>query len=483
MMQADFTSLINLIQTTVDPNSWEENGGTGTISTFPNGVLIDVAGQLRFPTGQSSAAKSRLGLTAGRPDRVDTSSQRYVSLPKLEAALQQLAVQGQPIPESLYYLGGLYEVRSVAVDPVGGDLVLIGPAGPWDVNAQGVAVNRATGRPVLHLDDLVACLRNVYLGRGVLGCSIDPRPGQFQQVAELAGKWNLTVPHVREKFLTAVGPQDTVVFGVPKTSHAAQVLLTADYHIKLLAMGSVKAGPRLPSYLDRCQADDPASEVIRWWFTVAEPVIHRDPQRSLYHLHGPYMELKTEAQLLAGRGAAGPPPPRSLAAEAFVGDFNRQLPELRRWFPVYGQLENLFHLAVVAQLIRGQELATQAGWEPTFLLGRNDDPRGYALRRYPEIREVQWVINHRTLQVRDPLPVDRSPVGRLKRQTIVAISGGVEIQWSADRLQSALQTPAPDGPDREVVRGWERSRALFQPRSVGPREGAATLPAAQWYVD
>lgn len=477
-VQADFDSLINLIQTVVEPDSWEENGGTGAITTFRNGVVIDVAGQLRFAQPKQVKSSSLLAGPASTLKLVKDAELRFVSLPKLESQLRALSEAGQPVPDSLRYLGGMYEIQAIAVDAAAGDLFLVGPAGPWEINKQGVAVHLATQRPVLHLDDLVACLRNVMYGRSILGCSIDPKPGQFQKAAELASKWNLTVPQVRDRFLTAVGPQDTAVFGVPTWSHAAHVLLTADYHIKLLAMGSIDAGPKLPSFLDRCKADDPPSEIIRWWFTLADPEIQESEDGNLFTIRGPVMELKTEAKFVAGqRGGNQAAPPRSMAAETFVADFNRQLPQVRRLFPVYGQLENLFQWAVVAQVIHGRSLHARVGWQPSFLVGEREGNSRYAMQRFPEIREVELVVNHRTM------PVNRVAGGPAQKQVIVAISGGVEVNATWDQVQSAMKSRSLDTFPSDLRTGAEDVRSILSPAVIGAAESTTTLPSPVWFAD
>ena len=43
---ADFDSLINLITTTVEPDSWDDVGGPGTIVEFPGGVDVNASGIL-----------------------------------------------------------------------------------------------------------------------------------------------------------------------------------------------------------------------------------------------------------------------------------------------------------------------------------------------------------------------------------------------------------------------------------------------------
>ncbi|MGI9516674.1 MAG: hypothetical protein ACR2NP_06505, partial [Pirellulaceae bacterium] len=45
--EQDFDELMNLIQETIDPDSWEENGGTGRMRPFPSGVFVDSSGTMK----------------------------------------------------------------------------------------------------------------------------------------------------------------------------------------------------------------------------------------------------------------------------------------------------------------------------------------------------------------------------------------------------------------------------------------------------
>lgn len=423
-VQADFTSLVNLIQTTVDPLSWEDNGGFGVITPYPNGVLIDASGKLEFDdrrrrkTGFLETPANPLAL-------VNETDRTMISLPRLEQEVMRLVEAGQPIPPSIQYLDGLYDLEFVWVDPQNHDLVLVGPAGPWEENDQGIAVNRKTGRAVMTLDDLVVALRSVVHGRGVMGCSIDPRPGQFEQIAQYLAKHSVTNDRQRQALRTAVGPQDAVVFGVPRTSHAAHVLLTADYHLKLLAMGHVDGGRDLPSYLDLCGPDDPTSEVIRWWFTLGSVEIEHDPAQRYFRFDGTALELKTERQLINRQRAADP----SLPAQQFVGKFNQHFASLQKRFPLYGQLENVFELAIAAQTIHSYQLMEKSDWPGEFLVGVAGHDR-YQLKSYRPIEEVELVVNHRRQNI-------RRPNGKLATQTITAVSGGVDTGTSRRRILQA----------------------------------------------
>ena len=72
---ANFTELMNLIQNTIEIESWSELGGKGTVAPFSTGVYVDPAGLL--PSGMDVARCVTLTLTEhggaafiGRPDNL-----------------------------------------------------------------------------------------------------------------------------------------------------------------------------------------------------------------------------------------------------------------------------------------------------------------------------------------------------------------------------------------------------------------------------
>ena len=92
--QADFDSLIELIESTVAPNSWENVGGSGSIQGFPGGVYVNAKGVMRkvdtrilqglrrFHRDQNVALA-----TSDNQDVMNSSKLRKVSLKKLEQTL------------------------------------------------------------------------------------------------------------------------------------------------------------------------------------------------------------------------------------------------------------------------------------------------------------------------------------------------------------------------------------------------------------
>ena len=109
---ADFDSLIELITSTIKPDSWDDVGGPGAIDEFRGGVYVDSAGlfaKLPPSTDRSLIAVHRAGMEAtqtGDPRRA--AALRKVSLTRLEREVQLLARPRPRMPsEAMQTLAGL----------------------------------------------------------------------------------------------------------------------------------------------------------------------------------------------------------------------------------------------------------------------------------------------------------------------------------------------------------------------------------------
>ncbi|MCA9117808.1 MAG: hypothetical protein KDA79_22210, partial [Planctomycetaceae bacterium] len=161
---ADFEQLIELIQSETS-GPWEEVDGTGgTISSFDTGVRVDPHGQLHKLTQQEFSGRlDALGNRARQADLNDDmarpGSLRLVSLTRLEQEVARRLKNGQPVVESMRHLAGLSRVEYVFVYPEQNEIVIGGPAEGWSYDDRGLPVGVESGRPMLHLDDLVTVLR------------------------------------------------------------------------------------------------------------------------------------------------------------------------------------------------------------------------------------------------------------------------------------------------------------------------------------
>jgi len=227
---ADFTNLIDLITNTVQPDSWQDTGqGLGTIQSYPAGVFVDGAGTLRkIKVGDNDMAdriRDRAREKSGNRDWMWKSDLRMISLTRLEKAAQMLAAQGKPVDETMRNLGGMYQVKYLMMYPESGDIVIAGPAGPWELNQENRPVNIETGKPVLQLDDLVVCLRNAWGNNGKFGCSITPRKQNLAETKKFLATTKLKGKRWSQEIRSVLGQQDIEVFGIDPKTHAARVLV------------------------------------------------------------------------------------------------------------------------------------------------------------------------------------------------------------------------------------------------------------------
>src|SRR4051812_22787759 len=221
---ADFDSLIDLIESTVAPDTWTTNGGgAADIRPFPTGVLVDAGGVLRLKAKAdlNSALMAKRGAAPGAVAFAEnksarrTSGLRYVSLPRLEREIARLQAAHQRLDPAMLTLAGLRRVRYVFAYPESGDLVLAGPAGDWSNDANGRILAKDTQEPVVRLDDLLTVLRRgAHTAESHFGCSINPRQESLAKTQEFlsASSKKPLEPSQRKQWLTdlrdTVGRQD-----------------------------------------------------------------------------------------------------------------------------------------------------------------------------------------------------------------------------------------------------------------------------------
>ena len=442
--EADFGELMDLIQETIDPDSWEENGGVGRMSPFPAGVWVDSSGTLREVQRDKSGRLNRFRKTQRSPstngtDLVD-SKLRKISLARLETELQKITAMGLPIPSDMQYLGGIYELRYVILYPETGDVVIAGPAGPFRFDATGRAINESNGRPVLNLDDLVVCLRNAKHQDGKFGCSIDPRPDNRAEAKLVLDTSNLKGKALRKKLHSALGQMDVSIQGIDPTSQAASVIVEADYKMKLIGLGINRGVPGLRNYFERIYLDESGQlpevdQLVRWWFTMNYQSVVTNENRTIFEINGPGVQLLSESEFLNQQGERVHTGKSSAAAAGFAEDFTTRFDEFATQDPVFGQLKNLFDCAVAASIIHQEALDQQSDWKLRFLCGTT---RPGVMSFQPAIAQiptqVDSMLGQRMLTHREG--------GRTIRHTISGFGGGVEFDASRYTNPTAIQITA-----------------------------------------
>jgi hypothetical protein len=444
--QANFGELIELITSTIKPDSWDDTGGPGTIKQYQNGVYVDPAGAVRPATDADGGGRLAEFRRAARravetSDARRASTLRKISLNRLEREVQLRLAAGRGLDEEMFVLGGLQRVEYVLAYPETGDIVLAGPAGDWKLDRENRIVGAETGRPVLQLDDLVVLLRHFNAnGGGEFGCSIDPteeglakahaflkesadkplKPGQ-------RGKW---LEQVRGK----VGLQNIRISGIDAHSRVAQVIVEADYRMKRIGIGLEDGTADVPSYLEMVKSPRPM-DVLRWWFTVNYDAVLTSPDRDVFEIRGQGVKVLGENEMLTAAGKQIHTGKADELNAEFAHRFTKHFAALAAKYPIYAELQNVFDLALVASLVRSEGLADRVGWHMlTF-----GSPGRYAVAHLPVPKTVDTVMNHRVFNG--------------GKQIVAAVSGGVTADLHAVVDRGAIEI------DDKSVLSVERSRS------------------------
>ncbi len=425
-VEPDFDSLIELITTTVEPESWEELGGPGSIAPFETGVFVDAQGTLQrvtklAPDTLLSSIHASAMAANGNLDVATVSPLRKVSLTRLEKEVQLRWAAGKDPTEAILNLAGIYEVKYLLVYPHEQEIVLAGPAGPWHPNAEGRVVNVATGRPVLQLDDFVVLLRNAIGEKGRFGCAITPTQQGLKQAQEYLDRTGKKPLHPRQRdawlegLKNSIGRQEIEVYGIAPETRAGRVLVEADYHMKRIGMGLEEGTAGVPSYLDMVTippgGSPPPMDVLRWWFTLNYSAVQTTDQRNAFELQGPGVQVMSENELLDDQGQRVHTHQSSPLNATFARNFTQHYAALSVKYPIYAELKNVFDLALVGSLIEQQRLADQVDWHMTHF-----GPEGaYQVQTAPAPTDVESIMNMRVIQ---------------RKHIIAGVSGGVRFDAS-----------------------------------------------------
>lgn len=482
---ADFDSLIDLIISTVDHDSWQENGtGEGQIMPFGvNGVYVDADAALgvndRPAGGELAEVRVRGAKIAARPtvngresaaptdarrDARAASPLRYVSLPRLEAAIALQQQRRALLDPAMLVLAGLERISYILVYPDTGDLVIAGPAGSWQPGPAGSIVAESTGRPLVRLDDLAALWRRQ---RGEhskpFGCSIIPREAALARTQQFLSDSAAEPiePSKRRQWLEqlrgTLGMQDVAYYHVNPATRVARILLAADYHMKLVGMGLADGVPGVKSYLATVRLGPdgapPAMSVLRWWFSMPKVEVEATAARDAFALPARCVEVLSENEMLAARGQRVHTGASEELNSQFAASFTEHFDELAQKYPVYDEMARLFELSLVLTVIEREGLVERVGWTPSLLV----DEKRLRLPAAAPLTAVETVINHRVIG---------------GRHIIAGVSGGVSIDGgaslsvvpaasaSAGQLAAAAKPPAPfvtedEGDARQIIWWWD----------------------------
>jgi hypothetical protein len=357
---------------------------------------------------------------------------RMISLRKLDETISQCLQAGKPLPDEVKYLAGLQRVQYVFVDPEGKDIVLAGPAEGWKINEFGSVVGSTTGKPVLHLDDLLVALRFADAARnGGISVSMDPTPEgmrrwkEFRDQQKTIGSDPQATIHGLEQ---ALGAENISINGVPATSRFANVMVAADYRMKRLAMGFDPlpvAGMQDYMKLISSMASGAQNMMPRWWLAPNYEPLLSDAEGMSWELRGPGVKALAEEDLFNAAGervksakAASP------AVRKWADSLTVHYPEISQKDAVFGELRNCMDLAVVGALLIKEQLMEKADFHPAYLYS---DQR-LTLEQYIPPKQVD----------------SKASFLRNGKNWIICVSGGVQFQpWAIVQKHEASNDLSP----------------------------------------
>lgn len=352
--------------------------GGGTQGTGPgSGVIVDADGVLRRqavqdPTGQLTRARIQGAMAGLEGNLAEISKLRKVSLTRLERIVADKIAAGSGPDNVMQNLAGLTRIEYVFCYPETGDIVIAGPAEPWAEDLAGRMRGIATGRPVLELQDLVTALRafppQTNNNSPVLYCSIDPTAEGLQRMQDFLRQFGrqATPNHTQyivEQLQQTMGRQVITVGGIPATTHFAQVMVEADYRMKLIGINLERPPVRLTSYVDRANpAAISRNALERWYFVPDYECVRVADDSMAMQIVGEGVKLVGEAEVITQQGGRKVSGGVNRASKHFTAAFTKVYPELAEKSPVYAQLRNCIDLAVAAAFIQQHDLYSQVGW-------------------------------------------------------------------------------------------------------------------------
>jgi hypothetical protein len=366
-------------------------------SPIPGGVLVDAKGVVQRNTmldygrvAQKRLAAARASYETGLTrDASAKTPLRYISINKLEKAVSDA---NGVVTEEMKYLAGLQGIRYIFYLEDSKDIVIAGPAEGWYPGFEGAMVGQTSQSPVCELQDLVVALRAFGPktdGVDRIGCSIDPTPegnARLQQFQKDFGSQTSRNQFGRfvDGVKSALGNHTVRIDGISGKTHAAQVLVAADYRMKRIGLGFDPVPVRMETFVSRT-TPNVGNALFRWYFVP-------DYQSVVATADGFALELTSDRVKLVAEGELDESKARADAASiAYTRSFTRNYPDIAKRILVFAQLRNFIDMTVAAAFIQQQDFYGKSGWQMTLF----GDEKKFAVETQTVPAEVAPVVGYK----------------------------------------------------------------------------------------
>ncbi len=384
------------------PGNGGNFGGGGNQAGGANGVIVDAQGVLhnevhQDPDGQLTRERV-LAARAKLDKRVATASKlRKVSLNRLEAAVRERVAGGKPATEEMLYMAGLTRVKYVFYYPETKDIVLAGPAEAWATDLAGRVRGVESGWTTLEMQDLIVALRAYPPGKqGIprILVSIDPTPEGLARMQNFLRQWgSQATPDQTDAIVdglrNSLGMQNIRVEGIAPNTHFAQVLIEADYRMKLIGIGLEVPPVRIKSYVDAARPSDVSRSALqRWYFVPDYKSVRVTEDHFGMEMIGNGVKLVGEDQLVGQNGSRAATGKTNKASQTFVTGFTQKYGELAMAAPVYAEMRNCVDLSIVAAFLQKHDIYGKADWN----LGIFGQEQSYPVETLNTPKQTETVV-------------------------------------------------------------------------------------------
>lgn len=380
-----------------------------TVPFQPAGVEIDADGLMRAKifndhTGELTRQRIAAAKQTLPQDLQEASQLRKVSLNRLERHIAKRLADGEKLDDAIRNLAGLTQITHVFYYPETKDIVIAGPAEGFYTDVSGRTVGLESGRAIMQLEDLLVALR-AFSPDGnstrVIGCSIDPtKEGLTNFVAtssdikrraannefSVSGNEVAIMDSLRE----SLGKQTVTVKGVPANTHFAQVLVEADYRMKMIGIGLEQVPVKIAVWAEKVKARQVArNALVRWYFTPDYERIQVSEDENAMQLIGDGVKLISADERVASDGSRQATKGVDRASRNFTRTFTEKYSQLAEQNPVFAQLRNLMDMAIVAAFIKEMDYYGKAGWDMELFA----DESKLKVETYTTPKHVEPLIN------------------------------------------------------------------------------------------
>ena len=396
------------VQTTLAQNNGGGGGGGGgdddTDNLVAAGVAVDADGVLRRLTrsdvqGALNRERAQQALALLDSDMAKPSPLRKVSLTRLAKLTQKAIEEGHGPDEAMKHLAGLTRIKYMFYYPETQDIVIAGPAEGWVEDFAGRPMGIESGRPVLELQDLIVALRTFppnMSSKPVVYCSIDATEeglARMQQFLSQVGthfQGGIDEQFIVNGLRESLGLQVITVGGVPASTHFAQVMVEADYRMKLIGIGLEQPAADIRSYISLANfASIARNAMVRWWFVPDYQRIRVSEDGLAAEFVGNGVKLVGEDEVVAKDGSRRTSGGQNRASKRFTEGFTNKYGQLADRDPVYAQLRNCIDMLVVAALMQKNDYYGKADWDLSVL----GNEKVYPVETYNAPKQVASAVN------------------------------------------------------------------------------------------